>query len=737
MKKRVLTPAAVIVVLALSACNAASGTVAPTEPPTPVPTVPPTPISTAEPSCPGPRAGTQLLRHEEHGYCLLYPDGLVRVDTPPYQICLVPEGPAMACHTAVALVEVTDAAGRSADQIADEWIANSEAEIPGIVIQRTSLTVSGQQAVVLEGLPGVASTRDIVIVQTDRLYKLTFVFPGPEDAPATERFELTYETIIDSFTFVPTVPSAAPTEASQSTGGSAVVVFVEAGNVHVWEEDTGERRTIIDSGDAIRVELSDDAELVAFLRRSYFEAGGFDNNEQSALWVVGLDGSNPRELVSAAELRQQVGAAEADSSNFPRLDWIPNTHRLLYSGNTYDAHGYGEGAHTALKGGYSIDADTGASAELAPAGTGFHFVPSPDGRLVALVDTTGLLLLDVDSGRQRLEFPAGPVVGDTGWFAGAGVWTQDSSAFVINALVEPGNAASDYALWRVPADGSSGEALITFSSGGGSVVYAPDGSSAAMLISASGIGPSVWAFTPLPEDLGALAVPSDVNDYSQFNWSPAGTAYVIEPLVFDSASVMHGRENLFPLCPNAVQAIEVCGPAIPFGEQIEWLEWVDRDRFLYVTYEPRRLYLGSVEGSATMIAEDPPSFAAAAATCRDDSEFVTDVTVPDGTHFAPGTVFQKTWRLRNSGTCIWDDSYRLAYLAGERMSGPRTSPLGDPNISQEGLGLFPTVLPGEEIDVSVMLSAPEAAGTYSGQWQLFAPDGTPFGTRPYVLIVVP
>jgi hypothetical protein len=73
---------------------------------------------------------------------------------------------------------------------------------------------------------------------------------------------------------------------------------------------------------------------------------------------------------------------------------------LLYSGNTYDAHGYGEGAHTALKGVYLIDADTGALRELAPAETSFAFVPSPDGRHVALVTTTGLTFVDIDSGRR-------------------------------------------------------------------------------------------------------------------------------------------------------------------------------------------------------------------------------------------------------------------------------------------------------------------------------------------------
>lgn len=517
-----------------------------------------------------------------------------------------------------------------------------------------------------------------------------------------------------------------------------MVVFVEDGNLLVWDQATGQDQTIIDSGDVIRVELSDDGQLVAFLRRSFFVAGGYDNNEQSSLWVVGLDGSNPRELVSAAQLRQLVDAAEVDSINFPRLAWIPNTHRLLYSGNTYDAHGYGEGAHTALKGVYLIDADAGVLRELMPAEQSAHFIPSPDGQQVVLVNTTGLSFFDVESGARRLDFPAAPVVGDMGWFTNAGVWTEDSSAFVINALVEPSNTGpSDYELWRVPVDGAPAARLISFSAGTGSVVYAPDGSSAAMLRSASMVGPSVWVMVPLPEDLGALAVPRDTFDYSHLTWSPGSSAYVLEMLIFDPEGVMHGRENLLPLCPNAVQAVEVCGPAIHLGEQIEWLEWVDRLRFLYVTYQPRRLFLGSLEGATTMIAEDPASFDAVAATCQDDSEFVTDVTVPDDTHFAPGAIFRKTWRVRNSGTCSWDASYRFGFLAGERMSGPRTTPLGGLDLGPESLGQFPIVQPGEEIDLSVLLTAPEPAGTHRGQWTLFAADGTAFGTRPFVEIRVP
>ena len=306
---------------------------------------------------------------------------------------------------------------------------------------------------------------------------------------------------------------------SPAIGQAAVVTYVQNGNLLVWDEATGRTQTIVDSGDVTRVELSDDAQLVAFLRRSFFAAGGFDQNEQSALWLVGRDGTNPRELVSAQQLRTRLNAVDTDSTNFPRLAWIPDSHRLLYSGNTYDAHGYGEGAHTPLKGVYLIDADTLTEVELRPAEQSAHFIPSPDGQLVVLVNTTALSFMDVDSGRRQLDFPAAPIVGDTGWFTNAGVWTQDSSAFVINALVEPTNTISNYALWRVPVDGSPAAPLVTFAAGTGSVVFAPDGSAGAFLGAASGTGPSAWLMwfiLPLPEDLGPVAVPLDSFDYAHW-----------------------------------------------------------------------------------------------------------------------------------------------------------------------------------------------------------------------------
>ncbi len=92
------------------------------------------------------------------------------------------------------------------------------------------------------------------------------------------------------------------------------------------------------------------------------------------------------------------------------------------------------------------------------------------------------------------------------------------------------------------------------------------------------------------------------------------------------------------------------------------------------------------------------------------ASFVKDVTVSDGTTFAPGSAFTKTWRLRNAGSCTWDGSYRVVFYKGVDMDGTTTR-------------LPKVVDPGETVDVSVNLIAPDSSGTYQGYWMLRDPDG--------------
>ncbi len=95
--------------------------------------------------------------------------------------------------------------------------------------------------------------------------------------------------------------------------------------------------------------------------------------------------------------------------------------------------------------------------------------------------------------------------------------------------------------------------------------------------------------------------------------------------------------------------------------------------------------------------------------------FVRDVTISDGAVFKPGEDFTKTWRVRNDGSCTWNSSYDLIFDSGERMSGPKTQALRG------------EVKPGETVDLSVNLEAPDSRGEYKGYWKLRSGDGLVFG----------
>lgn len=136
----------------------------------------------------------------------------------------------------------------------------------------------------------------------------------------------------------------------------------------------------------------------------------------------------------------------------------------------------------------------------------------------------------------------------------------------------------------------------------------------------------------------------------------------------------------------------------------------------------------TLEASETLMPASGPSRtatrpAAPAGPLCDDSAYVSDVTIPDGTVMKPGEEFVKTWKIRNTGACSWTTAYTLAFLGGDRMDGVATA-------------LPAAVDPGGTIEISVGLVAPATAGTHTSKWRLKNADGNFFGEWVYVQIVV-
>lgn len=100
----------------------------------------------------------------------------------------------------------------------------------------------------------------------------------------------------------------------------------------------------------------------------------------------------------------------------------------------------------------------------------------------------------------------------------------------------------------------------------------------------------------------------------------------------------------------------------------------------------------------------------------DQAAFEKDVTYPDNSVLSPGEEFVKTWRLRNSGTCSWNPDYAIVFDRGDSLGGPASAELTSG-----------TVAPGETVDVSVSLKAPDEPDTYQGYWKLRNPAGQVFG----------
>ena len=115
-------------------------------------------------------------------------------------------------------------------------------------------------------------------------------------------------------------------------------------------------------------------------------------------------------------------------------------------------------------------------------------------------------------------------------------------------------------------------------------------------------------------------------------------------------------------------------------------------------------------------AEIPVVIPTITVTIQDSLAFVDDVTIPDGTAFSPGDTFEKIWRVRNNGTTVWTENYSLIFDGGSIMGGPIESPLPA------------EVQPGDEVDISVELTAPDTPGEHIGYWMLRNGEGATFGS---------
>lgn len=110
-------------------------------------------------------------------------------------------------------------------------------------------------------------------------------------------------------------------------------------------------------------------------------------------------------------------------------------------------------------------------------------------------------------------------------------------------------------------------------------------------------------------------------------------------------------------------------------------------------------------------------------SCTNNLTYIEDLTIPDGTVVQPGEAMDKRWLVSNTGTCNWDDQYRL-----KRIAGP------DLGLAAEQ-SLFPA-RSGTQASIRLLFISPDEPGAQRSAWQAYSPEGDSFGDPVFIDVVV-
>jgi Tol biopolymer transport system component len=228
------------------------------------------------------------------------------------------------------------------------------------------------------------------------------------------------------------------------------IVYPKNNNLWVWSE--GVTRQITRGGNVNGFKLSDDGNKVAFTRMVSYPT--------SELWVINIDGSGERLLVSTDDLQALGKSSETEeirqSESYILLSpyaWVPGTYTIAYG--TYRSIRYdGTIYHYDLN---LVDAETGKKWTILAPGSGGKFIYSPDGSQIAIFTRQQIFIVDADGSNRHdnlLEFQM-PTFGEAHIFPEP-VWSADGQYLLLGLPPDDpmNNPTLPTTLWQVPADGS-------------------------------------------------------------------------------------------------------------------------------------------------------------------------------------------------------------------------------------------------------------------------------------------
>ena len=140
----------------------------------------------------------QVVINEPMGYCFSYPQGYTQI---PYNDAVQIVAPDLLGTDTKGLfwLEISDSNDRTAEEVADQEMTY----VAGLDVGRWTVTLGGEQALVLDGMPGQELQRRVYIVHQQTLYVLVFWPARSENKAASDQMEALYEAVTSSWAWSP------------------------------------------------------------------------------------------------------------------------------------------------------------------------------------------------------------------------------------------------------------------------------------------------------------------------------------------------------------------------------------------------------------------------------------------------------------------------------------------------------------------------------------------------------
>jgi len=140
----------------------------------------------------------ELFSSDQLGFCFSYPKGYAQISNSDTVEIIAPDTAGIDTK-GLFWLEISDSYNRTAEEIADQEMTFAT----GVEVGRWTLTLGGNQAVVLDGMPGQDLQRRVYVVNQQTLYVLAFMPTRSQNKSAADQIETLFETVTESWSWSP------------------------------------------------------------------------------------------------------------------------------------------------------------------------------------------------------------------------------------------------------------------------------------------------------------------------------------------------------------------------------------------------------------------------------------------------------------------------------------------------------------------------------------------------------